>query len=43
MEVILAPETWSTWLGEEPAEPDELKSLLGTDLSSVFNTVATQL
>jgi putative SOS response-associated peptidase YedK len=28
MPVILPPETWSAWLGEEPAEPDELKSLL---------------
>ena len=22
------PDTWSTWLGEEPAEIDQLKSLL---------------
>jgi putative SOS response-associated peptidase YedK len=28
MPVILPPDTWSTWLGEEPAEPDQLKSLL---------------
>jgi putative SOS response-associated peptidase YedK len=34
MPVILPPETWSVWLGEEPAEPagavpaDQLKSLL---------------
>jgi putative SOS response-associated peptidase YedK len=28
MPVILPPETWSTWLGEEPTEPDQLKSLL---------------
>jgi putative SOS response-associated peptidase YedK len=28
MPVILPPTTWPTWLGEEPAEPDELKSLL---------------
>src|SRR5438067_4729545 len=28
MPVILPPETWSTWLGEEPAEPELLKSLL---------------
>jgi len=28
MPVILPPETWSTWIGEEPAEPDQLKSLL---------------
>jgi putative SOS response-associated peptidase YedK len=27
MPVILPPETWSTWIGEEPAEPDQLKSL----------------
>jgi len=24
----LAPDTWSTWLGENPAEPDQLKSML---------------
>jgi putative SOS response-associated peptidase YedK len=30
MPVILPPETWSAWLGEEPAEPDQLKSLLVT-------------
>jgi putative SOS response-associated peptidase YedK len=28
MPVILAPDTWSTWLGENPAEPDQLKSML---------------
>jgi putative SOS response-associated peptidase YedK len=28
MPVILPPDTWSTWLGEEPAEVDQLKSLL---------------
>ena len=28
MPVILPPDTWSTWLGEEPAEPDQLKALL---------------
>src|ERR1700688_3468704 len=28
MPVILPSETWSTWLGEEPAEPGQLKSLL---------------
>jgi putative SOS response-associated peptidase YedK len=28
MPVILPPDMWSTWLGEEPAEPDQLKSLL---------------
>jgi putative SOS response-associated peptidase YedK len=28
MPVILPAETWSTWIGEEPAEPDQLKSLL---------------
>jgi putative SOS response-associated peptidase YedK len=28
MPVILPPEAWSTWIGEEQAEPDELKSIL---------------
>jgi putative SOS response-associated peptidase YedK len=28
MPVILPPETWSIWLGEEPAESDQLKMLL---------------
>jgi putative SOS response-associated peptidase YedK len=28
MPVILPPDTWARWLGEEPAEPDALKSLL---------------
>ena len=28
MLVILPPETWPTWIGEVPAEPDQLKSLL---------------
>src|SRR6516164_7937440 len=28
MPVILAPETWPTWLGEEPADRAQLKSLL---------------
>ncbi len=28
MPVILPREAWSTWIGEEPAEPDRLKSLL---------------
>jgi putative SOS response-associated peptidase YedK len=28
MPVILSSETWSTWLGEEPAEVDQLKSIL---------------
>jgi putative SOS response-associated peptidase YedK len=28
MPVILPPNTWPIWLGEEPAEPAELKSLL---------------
>jgi len=28
MPVILPPDTWSTWLGEEAAEPDQLKSIL---------------
>jgi putative SOS response-associated peptidase YedK len=26
--VILLPDRWSTWLGEEPADPDALKSML---------------
>jgi len=28
MPVILPPQAWPMWLGEEPAEPDTLKSLL---------------
>jgi putative SOS response-associated peptidase YedK len=28
MPVILVRDAWSTWLGETPAEPDQLKSLL---------------
>ena len=28
MPVILPPDTWPAWLGEEPAEPDQLKALL---------------
>jgi putative SOS response-associated peptidase YedK len=28
MPVILPPDMWSMWLGEEPTEPDQLKSLL---------------
>jgi hypothetical protein len=28
MPVILPPVTWSVWLGEELAEPDQLKALL---------------
>jgi putative SOS response-associated peptidase YedK len=28
MPVILPPDTWSRWLGEEPSEPNQLKSLL---------------
>ena len=28
MPVILPPDRWSTWLGEEPADPDVLKSML---------------
>jgi putative SOS response-associated peptidase YedK len=28
MPVVLPPETWSTWIGEEPAEPGQRKSLL---------------
>jgi putative SOS response-associated peptidase YedK len=26
--VVLAPESWPAWLGEEPADPAQLKSLL---------------
>ena len=26
--VVLGPEAWPAWLGEEPAEPSELKALL---------------
>jgi putative SOS response-associated peptidase YedK len=28
MPVVLRPETWPTWLGEEPAEPSQLKAML---------------
>src|SRR5215472_7341867 len=28
MPVVLAPETWPAWLGEEPADPPQLKALL---------------
>jgi putative SOS response-associated peptidase YedK len=28
MPVILPQETWAMWLGEEPAEPDQLKSIV---------------
>ena len=28
MPVVLAPEAWPAWLGEEPADPAQLKSLL---------------
>jgi putative SOS response-associated peptidase YedK len=28
MPVILKPETWPRWLGEEPADPPQLKELL---------------
>jgi putative SOS response-associated peptidase YedK len=28
MPVVLAPDAWSTWLGEQGATPDELKTLL---------------
>ncbi|MGH6870858.1 MAG: SOS response-associated peptidase [Rhizomicrobium sp.] len=30
MPAVLAPEDWATWLGEEPATPADLKSLLRT-------------
>jgi putative SOS response-associated peptidase YedK len=29
MPVVLAPEAWPAWLGEEPADPRALKALLG--------------
>jgi putative SOS response-associated peptidase YedK len=28
MPVVLAENDWATWLGEEPATPDQLKALL---------------
>jgi putative SOS response-associated peptidase YedK len=28
MPVVLAPQVWPEWLGEEPAEPAHLKALL---------------
>jgi putative SOS response-associated peptidase YedK len=28
MPVVLGPEAWPAWLGEEPADPRELKALL---------------
>jgi putative SOS response-associated peptidase YedK len=28
MPVVLGPETWPTWLGEEPADPRQPKALL---------------
>jgi putative SOS response-associated peptidase YedK len=28
MPVVLGPKTWRAWLGEEPAEPRQLKALL---------------
>ena len=28
MPVVLAPEAWAAWLGEEPADQPQLKSLL---------------
>jgi putative SOS response-associated peptidase YedK len=30
MPVILAPDAWPVWLGEEPADPPELKALLAS-------------
>jgi putative SOS response-associated peptidase YedK len=35
MPVILPPDAWSTWIGEEPASPDQLKSLLVPYLGSM--------
>jgi putative SOS response-associated peptidase YedK len=28
MPVVLGPKTWPVWLGEEPADPRQLKALL---------------
>jgi putative SOS response-associated peptidase YedK len=28
MPVVLGPETWPAWLGEEPADPRQIKALL---------------
>jgi putative SOS response-associated peptidase YedK len=28
MPVVLGPETWSVWLGEEPVDPHQLNTLL---------------
>jgi putative SOS response-associated peptidase YedK len=28
MPVVLGPKTWPAWLGEEPADPRQLKALL---------------
>lgn len=28
MSVVLQPEAWPTWLGEEPADPKNVKALL---------------
>ena len=28
MPVVLGPETWPAWLGEEPADPRQLKAML---------------
>jgi putative SOS response-associated peptidase YedK len=28
MPVVLAPENWPVWLGEEPADPSQVKELL---------------
>jgi len=30
MPAVLAPQDWATWLGEEPASPDEVKACLKT-------------
>ena len=30
MPVVLKPETWAEWLGEEPAQPPRLKALLAS-------------
>ena len=36
MPVILPPQTWATWLGEEEVEPDQLKSLLVPDTGEMM-------
>ena len=33
MPTVLGPETWPTWIGEEPADPRQLKALLAPYLA----------